>query len=115
MSIRLSSGVHLPLPRDDKILLHPHLRASSCENEFTHSISAPNSIPVQLTNSDQYLNIHVVKGPEDTNIQQFHPDLNKKTATGPQSTFLSQLKQGLPVFWEIDNTNQSILADLTEH
>ena len=59
-------------------------------NKDTYFVSAlKNSIPVQLTNSDQYLKVHVVKGAGDKqkkkNItrgnKQFHPDLNRKTAT----------------------------------
>merc|ERR1711956_155548 len=68
-------------------------------------IRPQNSIPVQWTNSDQYLKVHVVKGQGDKkkkkkkNItrgnKQFHPDLNRKTATKVNIS-LAFLTQGFP-------------------
>ena len=61
-----------PTRERKQILPYHHQAASPC----------PPSTPilVQLTNSGQYLDVHVLKGLEDTLIPTLHSDLYKKTA-----------------------------------
>ena len=107
VSIRLSSGVRPPLPREDKILLHPYLMANSCENELTHSMSA---LKFDSSSTDKLGPIPEHSRGEGTGGDKVHRIPFRpiqENGYRPKINISLAVETRAPIFG-IDNTNQSI-------
>ena len=67
-----------PATERRQILPYLHPRASPCEHNLPTPCPPSTPILVQWTNSGRNLDVHVVKGPDDTLIQTLHTDLFNK-------------------------------------
>lgn len=76
-----------PAAERRQILPYLHPTASPCEHNLPTPCPPSTPILIQWTNSGRNLDIHVVKGPEDSLIQTLHSDLFRQQAM----TILKQL------------------------